>query len=135
MRLISQFQRSLPLGLLSVLVLSASCQPAPAADNRNALDKITFDLNALDENGLYGPTDGKRSLDYEFCIPRGDAYAQEVLAVDPSLNFYPHSRGRIGCTEQQTLAIGNTHQPNAQFILMELANLEYIERIQQVDWE
>jgi hypothetical protein len=33
------------------------------------------------------------------------------------------------------LAIGNTHQANYQIILMELANLDYIDRIQPVYWE
>ncbi len=118
-----------------MLILTLGCQPMPAADNTNALNKIAFDLSELDENGLYGPPNGKRSLDYEFCIPQGESYAQAVLAIDPSLDFFPQSRGRIGCTEQQTLTIGNTYQPNAQLILMELANLDYIDRIQRVDWE
>ncbi|NJL46644.1 MAG: hypothetical protein HC929_02960 [Leptolyngbyaceae cyanobacterium SM2_5_2] len=118
-----------------MLTVAYGCQPVPAVDSASVFDKIGFDLGELDENGLYGPTDGKRSLDYEFCIPQGNAYAQEVLVIDPSVNFFPQSQGRIGCTEQQTLAIGNTHQPNAQLILMELANLDYIDRIQRVDWE
>ncbi|MGF1566892.1 MAG: hypothetical protein ACFCVD_02255 [Nodosilinea sp.] len=122
-------------GLAGVLLLSLGCQPIPAADEASALDKIAFNLNELDENGLYGPADSKRSLDYEFCLPTGDPYVQEVSAIDLSLNLFPDSRGRIGCTAEQTLAIGNTHQANAQLILMELANLDYIQRIQRVDWE
>ncbi|HIK46258.1 MAG TPA: hypothetical protein IGR64_15465 [Leptolyngbyaceae cyanobacterium M65_K2018_010] len=117
------------------VLLSTACQPIASEDASNALDKINFDLNELDDNGLYGPPDGLRSLDYEFCIPEGEVYAQAVKAIDPSLNFYPHSRGRIGCTDGQVLAIGNTHQPNAQDILLELANLDYIERIEPVVWE
>ena len=31
--------------------------------------KIRFDLSVLDDSGLYGPADGLRALDYEFCIP------------------------------------------------------------------
>jgi len=99
------------------------------------LDKITFDLTQLDEDGLYGPPDGKRSLDYEFCIPRETPYETQVQAIDPSVTLYPDSPGRIGCTEDQVLAISNTHQPNAVSTLMELANLDYIERIDRVDWE
>ena len=31
--------------------------------------KITFDVTSLDQDGLYGPPNGKRALSYEFCIP------------------------------------------------------------------
>jgi hypothetical protein len=123
---------------LSALVTLA-CQPVSSVDSSSsgasALDKIAFDLSALDEHGLYGPADGKRSLDYEFCIPVGDAYAQAVSAIDPSAQFFPGSRGRIGCGEAQILTIGNTHQASYDTVLMELANLDYIDRIQPVDWE
>lgn len=122
------------LGAL-VLGLSLACQPLPAEDTTTAMDKITFDLETLDQDGLYGPPDGKRALDYEFCIPNGEAYGAEVSTIDPSLTLFPESSGRVGCTETQTLAIGNTHQANARLILMELANLDYVERIQRVDWE
>lgn len=119
----------------AVLVLVLACQPVPSADHSSAIHKIAFDLSSLDENGLYGPTDGKRSLDYEFCIPAGGAYAQAVSAIDPSAQFFPQSRGRIGCGEDEVLTIGNTYQTNHQDILIELANLDYIDRIQQVNWE
>jgi hypothetical protein len=121
------------LGLISGL-LATACQPL-AEEDGTVLDKITFDLHQLDEAGLYGPPGGQRSLDYEFCLPQGEAYTQAVMAIDPSLNFYPGNRGRVGCTDQQILAIGNTHQPHAQLILMELAQLDYIDRIDRVDWE
>ncbi|PSN15038.1 hypothetical protein C7293_08870 [filamentous cyanobacterium CCT1] len=124
---------ALPLGA-AVLAVAIACQPL-ASSNSSASDKIAFDLSSLDENGLYGPPDGKRSLDYEFCIPVGDAYAQAVGAIDPSVQLYPQSRGRIGCGEGEVLAIGNTNQADHDTVLIELANLDYIERIQPVDWE
>ncbi|MBE9155646.1 hypothetical protein IQ265_02155 [Nodosilinea sp. LEGE 06152] len=117
-----------------VLGLAFACQAVPPAGS-SASDKIAFDLSTLDENGLYGPPDGKRSLDYEFCIPVGDAYAQAVGAIDPSVQLFPQSRGRIGCGEGEVLAIGHTNQANYDTILIELAHLDYIERIQPVDWE
>jgi hypothetical protein len=133
----SAFSGRCALGLLGAAIAAGSlgCQPGPSADDSSSLDKIAFDLALLDENGLYGPADGKRSLDYEFCIPTGDSFSQAVSAIDPSVQFFPQSRGRIGCGEGQVLAIGNTHQANHATILMELANLDYIDRIQQVDWE
>ncbi len=121
------------LGLVGLLTLA--CQPVTETNPPMTLDKITFDLTQLDEYGLYGPPDGKRSLDYEFCIPRETPYETQVQAIDPSVTLYPDSPGRIGCTEDQVLAISNTHQPNAVSTLMELANLDYIERIDRVDWE
>lgn len=121
------------LGLVGWLTLA--CQPLVDVDQPTALDKITFDLEKLDEDGLYGPPDGRRSLDYEFCIPRDAAHGGQVRGIDPSVTLHPDSPGRIGCTADQVLAIGNTHQPNAVLILMELANLDYIERIDRVDWE
>lgn len=124
----------LPIGL-GVLALAWACQPVPSADSDSAMDKIAFDLNQLDENGLYGPANGKRSLDYEFCLPTGDPYAQTVRAIDPSVQFFPQSPGRIGCGDREVLAIGNTHQAHYQTILIELANLDYVDRIQPVDWE
>lgn len=122
-------------GLGLVASLAWGCQLPPVEDIPGPLDKITFDLAQLDEDGLYGPPDGKRALDYEFCVPREAPYPDTVVAIDPSLRLYPNSPGRIGCTADQVLAIGNTHQPHAQDILMELANLDFIERIDRVDWE
>ncbi|QQE67137.1 hypothetical protein GFS31_38490 [Leptolyngbya sp. BL0902] len=121
------------LGLVGLLTLA--CQPMTDGDQPMAVDKITFDLEQLDDNGLYGPPDGKRSLDYEFCVPGEPVLVETVQAIDPSLTLYPESPGRIGCTAEQVLAIGHTHQPNAVLILMELANLDFIERIDRVDWE
>ncbi|MDX5437668.1 MAG: hypothetical protein LPK03_10760 [Pontibacter sp.] len=129
-------------GLHKVIVVAfgscvlVACQTVPSSDpDGAAAAKIAFDLMQFDENGLYGPADGKRSLDYEFCIPAGETYSQEVMAIDPSLTLFPDSPGRIGCTDAETLAIGNTHQENFQLVLLELANLDYVERIQQVNWE
>jgi hypothetical protein len=68
-------------------------------------------------------------------VPGEPAFLEAVRVIDPSVTLYPDSPGRMGCTDDQVLAIGNTHQPNAALILMELANLDYIERIDRVDWE
>ncbi len=121
------------LGLVGLLTLA--CQPVTGAGQPMTPDKITFALDQIDENGLYGPPDGKRSLDYEFCVPGDPVFLETVQAIDPSVTLYPGSPGRIGCTDDQVLAIGNTHQPNAVLVLTELANLDYIERIDRVDWE
>ncbi|NJN86718.1 MAG: hypothetical protein HC881_10895 [Leptolyngbyaceae cyanobacterium SL_7_1] len=95
------------------------------------IEKITFDLSRLAANGLVGPPHGLRSLSYEFCIPATAEALAEVQAIDPTVHFYPHSAGRIGCTSEQYLCIGNTRQPNWQQVLLGIAQLEYVERIDE----
>jgi hypothetical protein len=92
------------------------------------LQKITFDLEHISPEGLIGKGDGLRSQSYEFCIPDRAPNIAEVKAIDPSLKLY-RSRGRIGCRNDQWVAIGDTHQPHWKQILFNLACLDYIERI------
>lgn len=95
----------------------------------SALAKIGFDLRQLDDDGLYGPPDGKVARMYEFCIPdRPDAVA-EVREIDGTVELTA-SRGRIGCTDGELLAVGNTAQPNWLDVLTRLAQLDYVERIE-----
>lgn len=102
--------------------------------SENALQKIRFDLSRLDERGLYGPESGKAALDYEFCIPRGEAYRREVEGIDTTLRIQT-AAGRIGCGPEQYLCIGNTHQPNWRRVIYRLAELPFVEKIEQVFWE
>jgi hypothetical protein len=97
----------------------------------NIDSKIRFDLNQLDEFGLYGPEDGKRSLSYEFCVPYHPSTIEVVQAIDPTVVIYLRSPGRIGCSETEVLAIGETHQPGYREVLTMLASLESIDRIEQ----
>lgn len=94
-----------------------------------ALARITFDLSGIDEDGLYGPPDGKRSRAYEFCIPADSAAADEVRSIDSTVEL-SRSPGRIGCGEDQLLAIGNTGQPGWMDVLIRLASLPYVSRIE-----
>ncbi len=96
---------------------------------------IGFDLERLDAAGLQGPPDGRRSLDYEFCIPDGPGPRAEVTAIDPSARFQPGSRGRIGCTAGQVLVLGNTHQAGWREVLHALAALPYVKRISEAWFE
>ncbi|QUS61047.1 hypothetical protein IQE94_02520 [Synechocystis sp. PCC 7339] len=104
-----------------------AAEPWPsAAPVPNTLDKIQFPLGAIDVHGLIGPEDGKRSQGYEFCIVPEKKSA--VLAIDPLLTF-SSSPGRIGCTKEQLLCLGDTKQKNWRPILFALARLSYIEKI------
>lgn len=93
--------------------------------------KITFDIAKISPDGLVGKPDALRSLSYEFCIPSSQPYLAEVEAIDPTVQFYPNSRGRIGCQREQTLCIGNTHNPQWQKILFAIADLQYVDRIDE----
>lgn len=96
------------------------------------LSKITFDLAQISPEGLVGPPDGWRSLRYEFCIPRSTDHQAEVQAINPAIEFYPNSPGRIGCSATQILCIGETHSPNWREMLLNLARLDYVERIDEL---
>jgi hypothetical protein len=107
--------------------------PEPQADA--AIGVIGFELCDLDASGLVGPADGKRALDYEFCIPAGEGFAAEVRAIDDSARFHPGSRGRIGCGSDEVLVLGNTHRPDFAFVLQRLAELPYVARIERAWFE
>ena len=103
-------------------------QLPPAPDAVNA--KIHFDLSEFDDDGLYGPPDGLRAAMYEFCIPARSDLAAEVASIDPTVQIYAGSPGRIGCASDEYLCIGSTGQPSFREVLANLAQLEYVFRIQ-----
>ncbi|MGK7931216.1 MAG: hypothetical protein AB4041_07250 [Microcystaceae cyanobacterium] len=97
----------------------------------DSLNKIKFDLEAISSDGLIGPPDGLRSLTYEFCIPNQPPFLEEVSQIDSSIKLFSQSSGRIGCQSDEVLVLGDTHQSNWKEILVNLAQLDYIETIQQ----
>ena len=97
--------------------------------------KITFDISRLDESGLYGPPDGKRALSYEFCVPDTVQHRAEVKRIDPTVKFFAQSPGRIGCGESENLCIGSTHQEDFRGVLQRLAELTYVQRIDESFFE
>jgi len=115
--------------IAATIALSSSVYAESAKDD--VTRKIRFDLDQLDEFGLYGPEDGKRSLSYEFCVPNNVAAIETVQDLDPTLVIYLYSPGRVGCEDMEVLAIGETHQPNYREVLINLASLEVIDRIEQ----
>lgn len=96
---------------------------------------LRFSLDSLDADGLMGGTGAKRALDYEFCIPRGNRFATEVLEIDPSARLLAESPGRIGCAGDQWLVIGSTHQPGFRAVLRRLSALPYVKRVEQTFYE
>ena len=115
--------------VLFVLLVAVGCSETERAASGDTFQKISFDLSILDENGLYGPPDGRRILDYEFCIPKTVNCVEEVNAIDTTVVIHRSSPGRIGCSDREYLCIGNTYQKQYKKVLERLAELEYIERI------
>ena len=127
--------------ITGLCILSLACQGCLATGEESAKTdpkpkaKITFDLKKLNDKGLYGPPSGLRTLSYEFCIPGNKACAEEVKRIDPSVRIHKGSRGRIGCTKDQYLCIGETGQKNFREVLKKLAELDYVKRIDQCFFE
>ena len=122
--------------ILFVASLFAACTPPKGNSAKSDhIAKIKFDLEQLDENGLLGPPDGKRALSYEFCIPLKEEYAAEVQSIDSTVTILQHASGRIGCSDNEYLCLGNTHQKNYQEVLFKLSRLEYVKKIEESFFE
>jgi len=119
--------------LAEVLIFSVLCSCQPETEPQSTpWEKIAFSLDQLDEEGLAGPPDGKRALTYEFCIP--PEKATEISRIDGTAQFL-RTRGRIGCTPDQVLCLGHTHQPEYRQVLRRLASLDYVVEIREVYFE
>lgn len=119
------------VSFLSLLILAIGCSPQP--DSR-AIDKINFDLEALDPDGLLGPPSGKRALSYEYCVPDEQRMLDQIRSIDPTAEI-SISPGRIGCRSDQRLVLGNTHQPHFRRVLLRLVSLPEVEHVEQAFFE
>ena len=117
------------------IAFAASTQKILFDSPTSLRNKITFDLSKLDESGLHGPPEGKRAPSYEFCIPDTRQYRTEVKQINPSINFFAESPGRIGCGKHESLCIGSTHQKDFKGVLQRLAELPYVQRIDECFFE
>jgi hypothetical protein len=96
---------------------------------------IAFDLRGIGDDGLVGPSDGRRALHYEFCVPADPEKERQVRGIDPSVEVMRGSRGRIGCGPDEVLCVGSTHQPGWRVVLTRLAALPFVTRIARCDFE
>ena len=98
-------------------------------------EKIEFDISNLNQQGLYGPADGLRSLSYEFCIPAEEHFVSVIHNIDPDIKIHRQSPGRIACTTAEYLCMGDTYNKPYQKNFNELASLSFIKRIIQSVFE
>jgi hypothetical protein len=124
------------LVILVAIPLTGSASPPPRKQSQwHQAAKIKFQLDGLRPDGLRGLPDGLVAIAYEFCVPADYRVYQEVKRIDPTVQIHPSSRGRIGCSKNQTLCIGSTHQPFWREVLKELSLLIYIDEIWQCFFE
>ena len=124
------------LGIIFIVFILLAC--THSGNNSKSSDpsgKIQFDLSQLNDEGLYGPPYGLRGLSYEFCIPADEHFVSEVQSIDSTLSIQSDSKGGIGCSESEYLCVGNSHQKNYRQVLLRLAGLEYVEKIEQSFFE
>ncbi len=126
------------LKILKIVVIYLSVFDVCVIADSNLIantDKIEFDMSKLNQQGLYGPANGLRSLSYEFCIPADEHFVSVIQDIDPEIKIYRQSPGRIGCTQAEYLCMGDTHNKPYQSIFYELADLSFINRIIQSVFE
>jgi hypothetical protein len=119
----------LNVAVLAPLLLCASCSGLGPAAKADAWRKVELDLAQLDADGLRGPPDGKVAVSYEVRIPNTAACRDQVKAIDPTVEFMPGARGRIGASPQECLCIGSTNQARYREVLQNLAGLPWVDRI------
>ena len=117
--------------ILAVFTFAVRAAAAPA----DVLEKIGFDFDGLDADGLAGPPDGKVSISYEFRIPDTPEHRAAVQAIDPEIEIAAGPRGRVDAGPGFALCIGSTHQPRHREILLALARLPFVERIARCFFE
>ncbi|HEY3251091.1 MAG TPA: hypothetical protein VGK25_08225 [Ignavibacteria bacterium] len=109
-----------------------SCSPSKNINE----SKINFDLSEFKDNGSRERVKGNiEFIFYEFCIPADDGKLKEVQAIDSTSGVLKGSKGRSGCTDNQWLVIGSSRQPGFKRVILKLASLSYIRKINETFWE
>jgi hypothetical protein len=112
---------------LGVLMALVACVTAPPL----GFEKIRFDLKKVDADGLEGPPDGKRPVDYQFCVPNNLDTRMAVIELDPGARFESEVAGRAGCTTDEILVFASTEGPNWRGRVYAIAALPYVKSIRR----
>lgn len=112
--------------LLSSLLLLSGCAQK---------SKLSFDIQHLDSDGLQGKEGAKRSLSYEYCVTDTPKLRTKISGIDPSSKFIKGSPGRSGCSADEVLVLGDTHQKNFAEILTKLSSFDEIKIIREAHFE
>ncbi len=120
--------------LLTASLLFGNCSKKMKTDDPAVWQKIKIDFSKIDEVGLAGTADGKVAVHYEFCIPADEKMWKKVRKIDPTAQKST-ARGRIGCTKNEWLILGMTHQKNYRRVLFDLASLTFVKKIEENFWE
>jgi hypothetical protein len=126
--------KTLKLSLVAILIITiASCSLFKSKAVKQAESKMNFEFSKLDKHGLIK----KRgtSLAYEFCIPNNETYLDKIKEIDESISIYKSGSGRIGCSNNEILCIGETHNKDYKRILTQIAELEYVKSINESFFE
>jgi hypothetical protein len=122
------------LALLTLFFFENCMNHKLPTEDSSVWSKIKLDFRSIDEDGLTGKPNGKVAVDYEYCIPQDEKLWKKVQKIDRTAQK-SNSRGRIGCTPEQWLVTGTTHQDNYKRVLYDLASLPEVVRIEQAFYE
>jgi hypothetical protein len=116
------------VGLALIVTACSSLPPAPptASPDMQARNKINLDLSQIDDQGMIGAAGAQRRAAYEFCVPDDASKLSAVRAIDPSVQCTLGTPGRIRCSRDQYLCIG---EGGTRDTLLRLASLDFVERI------
>lgn len=126
--------KTIKISLLSaIILLLVSCSVFKSKAVKKAESKMNFEFSKLDKEGLIKKKG--TSLAYEFCIPNNIESLTKIKAIDESISIYKSGTGRIGCSENEILCIGETHNKNYKSILLQIAELDYVKSINESFFE
>jgi len=111
---------------MAAILLGACVTPPP-----KGIEKVRFDLRKVDSNGLEGPPAGKRTVNYQFCVPNTVDKRMEINELDPAARFESGVAGRPGCTADEILVNTTTGAPQWRGRLEAIAALPYVKSIRR----
>ena len=120
-----------PSSTLQESTLAAGQAQRPVRIPPEILQKIGFDLAQFDNEGMLNTGGTKRAIIYEYCIPSARQAVSVITTIDFSAEVKTGSGSKVSCGAQETLVEGNSHQDNFKAIIVQLARLPFVKRIEQ----